>query len=495
MSSAATLELSEIAGSQTFWVVASLVAFLSLLVARLVHNALPGKTPPVMEGIPFVGGCLKFLGGPLKLLAEGYAKHGEVFTVPVFHKRITVLIGPNVTPHFFKASDEVMSQKEVYEFNVPIFGPGVVYDVDTKIRNEQYKMFASALKTQKLKEYLPLMCKEATEFFQKYKQEGDVDLGVAMGELVTLTASRALLGREIRENMFEEVSSLLHDLDEGMMPISVFFPYLPIPAHKRRDAARIKLAETFTKVLRGRRESGNREPDLLQHFMDSKYEKCYNGRALTDGEIGGLLIAALFGGQHTSSITAAWTGYNLIQHKQWWSKVVEEQRKVIAEFGDTMDYEALNAMPVLHGCIREALRINPPLMMILRYNRSDFTVTTRTGKEVLIPKGHILATSPTFTHRLADIYKNPETFEPDRFEPPREEDTKQAFSNISFGGGRHSCMGYNFAFLQIKVIWSTILRNFEMELVDDFPEPNYDAMVVGPKPCKVHYKRRSQPLA
>ena len=44
-----------------------------------------------------------------------------------------------------------------------------------------------------------------------------------------------LPGREVRENMFTEVSTLLHDLDEGMMPISVVFPYLPIPAHRRRD--------------------------------------------------------------------------------------------------------------------------------------------------------------------------------------------------------------------------------------------------------------------
>lgn len=42
-------------------------------------------------------------------------------------------------------------------------------------------------------------------------------------------------GREVRENMFEEVATLLHALDEGMMPISVFSPYLPIPAHFRRD--------------------------------------------------------------------------------------------------------------------------------------------------------------------------------------------------------------------------------------------------------------------
>lgn len=38
---------------------------------------------------------------------------GEVFTVPVLHWKITFLIGPEVSPHFYKATDDDMSQKEV----------------------------------------------------------------------------------------------------------------------------------------------------------------------------------------------------------------------------------------------------------------------------------------------------------------------------------------------------------------------------------------------
>lgn len=35
--------------------------------------------------------------------------------------------------------------------------------------------------------------------------------------------------------MFAQVKDLFHDLDLGMQPISVIFPYLPIPAHRQRD--------------------------------------------------------------------------------------------------------------------------------------------------------------------------------------------------------------------------------------------------------------------
>ena len=39
----------------------------------------------------------------------------------------------------------------------------------------------------------------------------------------------------MRESMFEQVAELFHDLDAGMLPVSVLFPYLPIPQHRRRD--------------------------------------------------------------------------------------------------------------------------------------------------------------------------------------------------------------------------------------------------------------------
>ena len=42
-----------------------------------------------------------------------------------------------------------------------------------------------------------------------------------------------------------------------------------------------------------------------------------------------------------------------------------------------------------------------------------------------------------------------------------------------------------------QTVWSVLLRNFELELVDPFPEPNYESMVVGPKACRIRYKRRT----
>lgn len=68
-------------------------------------------------------------------------------------------------------------------------------------------------------------------------------------------------------------------------------------------------------VIQERRASGRKEVDVLQQFIDARYQNVLGGRQLTEDEIAGLLLAVLFAGQHTSSITSAWTGYFMIANK------------------------------------------------------------------------------------------------------------------------------------------------------------------------------------
>lgn len=53
----------------------------------------------------------------------------------------------------------------------------------------------------------------------------------------------------------------------------------------------------------------------MQAFIDSKYAKAYNGRYTTDEEITGMLIAVLFAGQHTSSVTSTWTLLSMLANQ------------------------------------------------------------------------------------------------------------------------------------------------------------------------------------
>ncbi|XP_022885275.1 obtusifoliol 14-alpha demethylase-like isoform X1 [Olea europaea var. sylvestris] len=474
--------------SQLYYRSTSIPLSLILSIILIKHRS-KKRLPPVVKSLPVLGGLLRFLKGPVVMLREEYPKLGSVFTLKLLNKNITFLIGPEVSAHFFKAPESDLSQQEVYQFNVPTFGPGVVFDVDYSVRQEQFRFFTEALRVNKLKGYVDQMVTEAEEYFSKWGNSGEVDLKCELEHLIILTASRCLLGEEVRNKLFDDVSALFHDLDNGMLPISVIFPYLPIPAHRRRDQSRKKLAQIFTNIIASRKQTGKTENDMLQCFIDSKYK---DGRQTTESEVTGLLIAALFAGQHTSSITSTWTGAYLLCNPTYMSAVLKEQKNLTQKHGNKVDHDILSEMEVLHRCIKEALRLHPPLIMLLRSSHSDFSVKTHEGIEYDIPKGHIVATSPAFANRLPQIYKNPDKYDPDRFAPGRDEDkVAGAFSYISFGGGRHGCLGEPFAYLQIKAIWSHLVRKFELELISPFPEIDWNAMVVGVKgKVMVRYKRR-----
>lgn len=88
--------------------------------------------------------------------------------------------------------------------------------------------------------------------------------------------------------------------------------------------------------------------------------------------------------------------------------------------------------------------------------------------------------------RVEEVFPNADQYNPERF--VEEDKQTQKYRFLGFGAGRHGCMGENFAYLQIKTIWSVLLRNFDIELVGELPKPDYTAMVVGAcpnQPCNM----------
>lgn len=131
------------------------------LVAALLRSGPRKRLPPTAKGLPLLGGLLRFMKGPIVMVREEYAKLGSVFTVNLLNRRVTFFVGPEVSAHFFKAPEADLSQQEVYQFNVPTFGPGVVFDVDYSVRQEQFRFFTEALRVAKLRSYVDQMVLEA----------------------------------------------------------------------------------------------------------------------------------------------------------------------------------------------------------------------------------------------------------------------------------------------------------------------------------------------
>src|SRR5439155_20953813 len=139
----------------------------------------------------------------------------------------------------------------------------------------------------------------------------------------------------------------------------------------------------------------------------------------------------------------------LLQNADYLSDVIAEQQAAPGING--FDAAALKQLVLLDRCIKEAERLHPPLVMLMRKALDDFQFDGH-----IIPAGDLVLVSPGVSHRIPSLFADPSRFDPARFAPGREEDRRTPYSLIGFGGGKHRCIGLAFAYQQIKVIWSVL---------------------------------------
>ena len=444
-------------------------------------TTIPVAVPRLGGGLPLLGHAFEFYRDPVKLIQRGRDLHGDVFTLRLFGRLIHVLTGAAGNAAFFKAPDAVLSVNAAYRFTVPIFGKGLVYDVGPELMDQQLRLVYPALREDKMQSYVRFIAAEVENYLDGWGQSGTKDLMTSMEEITTRTAGRCLIGAEFEGGFANNFARLLRDLEGGINLVAFFLPNFPLPAMLRRDRARRQVVEMVSGLIKARRMSGAITDDFLGTLIAARGS---DGEPLSDDSITGLLLALWFAGQHTSAVLATWTGVLLLQKAQHLDRILAEQGVVLGNQGVTPS--AIRQLSYLENCIKEAERLRPPLIMLMRTVLMPFEC-----HGYILAPGDLVMVSPAVSHRIPELFAEPDRFDPDRFAPPREEDRRMAFSLIGFGGGKHRCTGLAFAIQQIKVIWSVLLRRYALDLIHPDPDPNYATFVVGPRPpCVIKYQAR-----
>ena len=204
-------------------------------------------------------------------------------------------------------------------------------------------------------------------------------------------------------------------------------------------------------------------------------------------EITGMFISLMFAGHHTSSGTASWTLIELIRHPDVYAEVIKELDDLYAD-GQEVSFHALRQIPKLENVLKETLRLHPPLIILMRVAKGEFEV-----QGYPIHDGDFVAASPAISNRIPEDFPDPDAFDPDRYEKPRQEDLINRWTWIPFGAGRHRCVGAAFATMQIKAIFSVLLREYEFEMAqpsDSYRNDHSKMVVQLAQPAKVRYRKR-----
>ncbi|WP_133717040.1 cytochrome P450 [Methylocaldum gracile] len=442
------------------------------------------KEPPKLSGaFPLAGHIFSFGKNPHAFMMRLRRQLGDVAEFKLFHQSMVLLTGTEASEAFYRAPDEVLDQGPAYKIMTPIFGKGVVFDAPIARKNQQLLMLMPALRDKPMRTYSDIIVGEVATLLDRWGDSGEIDLLEFTKELTIYTSSHCLLGAEFRYELNREFVEIYRDLEQGIQPIAYVFPDLLLPVFRRRDRARARLQELVSQIMEKRAQQSENRTNVFQMLIDASYE---DGSKLTAHEITGMLIAAVFAGHHTSSGTTAWVLIELLRHPEHMKAVIAEIEERFGIDG-AVDFESLRQLPKLENVIKEVLRLHPPLIILMRKVMQDFYV-----KDYVIKAGKFVCAAPSVTHRIPELFPQPDRFDPDRYSPERAED-RDLFGWQAFGGGRHKCSGNAFALFQIKAIFCVLLRRYEFELIDP-PESyrdDYRKMVVEPaSPCLVRYRRR-----
>jgi sterol 14-demethylase len=435
--------------------------------------------PPVVSGgIPLLGHALEFMRDPHKVIRRGYEEHGLLFTLDLGLRKAHVLLGPENHQFFFKETDGVFSKRRGYETLMKMFDSKLFTFAHITDGKEQMKVILPLLKNDD--RFVDLMLREIDDFMENtLGDEGEVELVEAFGPLVMHVGARAFFGDEFRENLGAEY---FHIYKQFSLGADVVLPnWLPLPKFKRCLEAKEKIEEMLYELIQYRRKNPLEPKDLFQELIESTY---YDDRPVPDDLLVSMLVFIPWAAHETTVGHASWTLIDLLSNEGYLESV---QKNIDEVLGDKKKYtpEELKQLNTIDWAILEAERLHPVAHIIMRGVRDDVEFDGYILKE-----GSMAFIAPETAHKIPEVFSNPEKYDPERFAPGRSEGDSK-LSLLGFGGGAHRCAGVNFAKLEIKIIVSKMLQNYDITLLDKNPKAKAGVETKWPEsPCRIRYKKR-----
>ncbi|XP_042714880.1 ultra-long-chain fatty acid omega-hydroxylase-like isoform X3 [Chrysemys picta bellii] len=202
--------------------------------------------------------------------------------------------------------------------------------------------------------------------------------------------------------------------------------------------------------------------DFIDILLSAKDE---DGQDLSDEDIAAEADTFMFEGHDTTASGLSWVLYNLACHPEYQERCREEIKDLMRDKeSEEIEWEDLSQMPFSTMCIKESLRLHPPVTAVSRRCTEDIKMPD--GR--VLPKGNVCLISIYGTHHNPAVWPEPQVYNPHRFDPENSKN-QPPLAFMPFSAGPRNCIGQNFAMAEMKVVLALTLLRFAVRLDESRP--------------------------
>ncbi len=198
--------------------------------------------------------------------------------------------------------------------------------------------------------------------------------------------------------------------------------------------------------------AGTAPDDLATKIMTTADPQ--TGERFAPAEMVDQVAIFFLAGHETSASALAWALYLLALFPDWQDRVAAEAQ------GLTADFAAVGRLRVARDVFREALRLYPPVPMMVRESTCPEDFRGRAVKP-----GAQVVLSPWHLHRHERLWDRPDDFDPARWETEAGRlSAREAW--MPFSSGPRVCTGAGFAMVEGPLMLAMLCRQLRFSVVE-----------------------------
>ncbi|EPQ14949.1 Cholesterol 24-hydroxylase [Myotis brandtii] len=394
-------------------------------------------------------------------------KYGPVVRVNVFHKTSVIVTSPESVKKFLMSTkynkDSKMYHAIQTVFGERLFGQGLVSECDYERWHKQRRVMDLAFSRSSLVSLMETFNEKAEQLVEILEAKADGQTPVSMQEMLTCTTmdilAKAAFGMETgmllgaQKPLSGKVKLILEGITASRNTLAKFMPGKWKQLREIRESVRFlrQVGKDWVQCRREALKRGEAVPaDILTQILKAE-EGAQDDEVLLDN-----FVTFFIAGHETSANHLAFTVMELSRQPEILARLQAEVDEVIGSKRH-LDYEDLGRLQYLSQVLKESLRLYPPAWGTFRLLEEETLIDG-----VRVPGNTPLLFSTYVMGRMDTYFEDPLTFNPDRFGPKA---PKPRFTYFPFSLGPRSCIGQQFAQMEVKVVMAKLLQRLEFRLV------------------------------